>query len=91
VYELVPIAGGLLLGVLLPAIRPGLRALVALAGVAVVGAGATVVSGEYRIGWELLAIDVPGTALAALAGYRWRERSSRGQPAATPYRSRRHS
>jgi hypothetical protein len=67
--ELLPIAGGLFIGALLPFVRSGLRIVVGLAAAAVVGILATVISGEYKIGWEFLAIDIPGAALATGAGY----------------------
>jgi hypothetical protein len=53
-HELFPIAGGLFIGALLPFVPLRL---------------ATVISGEYKIGWEFLAIDIPGAALATVAGY----------------------
>jgi hypothetical protein len=68
-HELFPIAAGLLLGSLLQFLRPSLRLPVGLAAAVVVGITATVISGEYKIGWEFLAIDIPGAALATAAGY----------------------
>ena len=68
-HELFPIAAGLLLGSLLQFLRPSLRLPVGLAAVVVVGVTATVISGEYKIGWEFLAIDIPGAGLATFAGY----------------------
>lgn len=35
----------------------------------VVGVLATIFSGEYKIGWEFLLIDIPVAALAAVGGY----------------------
>ena len=68
-HELFPIAAGLLLGSLLQFLRPSLRLPVGLAAAVVIGFTATVISGEYKIGWEFLAIDIPGAALATAAGY----------------------
>jgi peptidoglycan/LPS O-acetylase OafA/YrhL len=68
-HELFPIAGGLFIGALLPFVPSRLRIVVGLVAAAVVGVLATVVSGEYKIGWEFLAIDIPGAALATVAGY----------------------
>jgi hypothetical protein len=67
-HELFPIAAGLLAGAVLTRVRPTVRLpLGVLAGV-VIGMLATVVSGEFRIGWEFLLIDIPGAALAVVAG-----------------------
>jgi hypothetical protein len=35
----------------------------------VLGTLATVVSGEYRIGWEFLLIDIPLVAVCSLTGF----------------------
>ncbi|NGN69415.1 hypothetical protein G5C51_36695 [Streptomyces sp. A7024] len=66
--ELFPIAAGLVLGAVLALIRPGLRLFAGLVGAILLGVLATVVSGEYLIGWEFLLIDVPLVALCAAAG-----------------------
>lgn len=63
-HELFPIAAGLLIGSGLQFGRPSLRLPVAIAAAVVIGFLATVISGEYKIGWEFLAIDIPGTAIA---------------------------
>ena len=67
--EFFPIAAGLLLGSLLYFLPSRLRAPVGVVAAAAIGFTATVISGEYRIGWEFLAIDIPGAALATLAGF----------------------
>jgi hypothetical protein len=67
--EVFPIVGGLLLGALLVRIPAGRRLWVGLAGAVVIGFLATVISGEYRLGWEFLLIDIPGTALAAACSF----------------------
>ena len=68
-HELFPIAAGLLLGSLLQFLRPSLRLPVGLAAAVAIGVTATVISGEYKIGWEFLLIDIPGAAFATAAGY----------------------
>lgn len=67
-HELFPIAAGLVLGAILALVRPGLRLVTGIVGVALFGVLATVVSGEYLIGWEFLIIDVPLVAVSAAAG-----------------------
>jgi hypothetical protein len=72
--ELFPIASGLGVGMLLGAVRPSLRLRVATVLAVVLGTAATVISGEYRIGWEFLLIDIPLVALCAAAAFaagRW--------------------
>lgn len=67
--EIVPVVGGLVVGSLLPLVPARLRILVAVVAASCVGALATVVSGEYRLGWEYLLFDVPLAALGTVAGY----------------------
>ena len=82
--ELLPIVSGLLVGSLMTLIRPQVRLVVAAASAVVLGTIATVVSGEYRIGWEFLLIDIPLVALGAVAGFALvralRRASSRREP-----------
>jgi hypothetical protein len=68
-HELFPIACGLGVGVLVGAIRPSLRLPVATVLAVVLGTAATIISGEYRIGWEFLLIDIPLVALCAAAAF----------------------
>jgi hypothetical protein len=68
-HELFPITAGLLLGALLQLLRPGLRVPVGVVAAVAIGVTATVISGEYKIGWEFLAIDIPGAGLATIAGF----------------------
>lgn len=83
-HELLPIVSGLLVGSLMPLIRPQVRLVVAAASAVLLGTIATVVSGEYRIGWEFLLIDIPLVALGAVAGFALvrvlRRASSRREP-----------
>lgn len=67
-HELFPIASGLVLGAVLALVRPGLRLAIGIVGAVLFGVLATVVSGEYLIGWEFLIIDVPLVAVSAAAG-----------------------
>ena len=68
-HELFPIVSGLLLGASLPLIRPQMRLKVGVGASVVLGALATIISGEYRIGWEFLLIDIPLVALCSVAGF----------------------
>jgi len=68
-HEIFPIAAGLLVGALITR-QGGWRAVILGAAAAVlVGFTATLISGEYQVGWEFLAIDIPGAALAIAAGW----------------------
>ncbi|HEY7487638.1 MAG TPA: hypothetical protein VH912_24505 [Streptosporangiaceae bacterium] len=65
--ELFPIVSGVLLGLLIGTIRPSLRLWVGVPLATILGVLATVVSGEFRIGWEFLLIDIPLVAASAIA------------------------
>jgi hypothetical protein len=67
--ELFPIVSGLILGAVLPLIRPRMRIAVAVAASVVLGTLATIVSGEYKIGWEFLVIDIPLVAVSSAAAF----------------------
>jgi hypothetical protein len=67
--ELFPIISGLLVGSLLTLIRPQMRLAAGVIASVVLGTTATVVSGEYTIGWEFLLIDIPLVAIASAAGF----------------------
>lgn len=68
--ELVPILGGLLLGVAFASGLPWLRFRAVRAGlVAAVGALATWASGEYLETWWFVALDIGQVALAAIASW----------------------
>jgi hypothetical protein len=69
VNELVPIVGGLVVGLLLRAVPRRARPVVGPLAVLAVGALATVVSREYEVGWEYLLVDIPLTALTTTAGH----------------------
>jgi hypothetical protein len=68
-HELFPIVSGLLLGAALPLIRPRIRLEVGVGASVVLGTLATIISGEYRIGWEFLLIDIPVAALCSVTGF----------------------
>ena len=68
-HELFPVVGGFLLGVLASRLKPALAVPVGATGAIAIGVAATIVSGEFRLSWDFLAIDIPGTALAVASGY----------------------
>jgi len=68
VQELLPIACGLVLGSALGLLRPATGIAVGIAGAVALGATATVLTGEFRISWEYLLVDIPLVACAAFAG-----------------------
>jgi hypothetical protein len=67
--ELIPFGCGLLLGAVLGWVRPSIRLpLGALLAVAC-GIFATVVTGEFRLSWDYLLVDIPLVAASAFAGF----------------------
>lgn len=76
--ELFPLVSGVLTGLVIGLIRPSLRRWAGILLAVVLGTLATIVSGEFAIGWEFLLIDIPlvgGTATATLwATQIWRRR-----------------
>jgi hypothetical protein len=68
VTEFFPIVAGLLCGLLLGSLTARRRVVVGLAFSVVAGVLATVVSGEWRISWAFLLIDIPLVAVSAVAG-----------------------
>jgi hypothetical protein len=63
--ELFPVGGGLVIGLLVGLLRPSLRVGVAVLLSVVFGVVATVVSGEFRISWGYLLVDIPLVAGSA--------------------------
>ena len=66
--ELFPIVAGLVCGMVLGSLTARRRVLVGLAFSVVAGVLATVVSGEWRISWAFLLIDIPLVAVSAAVG-----------------------
>jgi len=66
--EIFPMAAGLVCGVLLGTLTARRRIVVGLAVSVVAGVLATVVSGEWRISWAFLLIDIPLVAVFAACG-----------------------
>ena len=66
--ELFPIVAGLLCGLVLGSLTARRLVLVGLAFSVVAGVLATVVSGEWRISWAFLLIDIPLVAVSAVVG-----------------------
>jgi hypothetical protein len=69
VNELFTVATGLALGSTLTLIRPQMRLRVGVGSSVVLGSIATIISGEYAIGWEFLLIDIPLVAVCSAAGF----------------------
>jgi len=67
--ELFPLACGLLLGVALGLVRPQLRLPLGAALSVACGVLATVLSGEFRLSWDYLAVDIPLVAFAAFTAF----------------------
>lgn len=84
--EVFPILAGALVGLLVGGLRPSLRKSVAIPLVILLGITATVVSGEFRIGWEYLLIDIPLVGLSAVIALSWQRRRwrSRSRPQPRP-------
>ena len=67
VEELVPVASGFVIGLILGLLRPSLRVPIGIVLIFAFGVLATVVSGEYLISWSFLLIDIPLVAVSAAA------------------------
>ena len=67
VEELLPVASGLVIGLILGLLRPSLRMPVGLISIIAFGVLSTVVSGEYLISWSFLLIDIPLVAVSVAA------------------------
>ena len=66
--ELVPMAFGMIVGLLIGTLTARRRLIVWLSASAVLGTAATVLTGEWRISWAFLLVDIPmvaGTAVLA--------------------------
>jgi hypothetical protein len=67
--EIFPIMSGLLVGSVLTLIRPKARLTVVIVASILLGTAATIVSGEYKVSWEFLLIDIPLVAVSSIAGF----------------------
>jgi hypothetical protein len=67
--ELLPAASGLLLGIVAGFVRPAHRLRVAVFASILLGAAATVASGEFRLSWGFVAIDAAIVATSAALGF----------------------
>jgi hypothetical protein len=68
VNEFFPVLAGLVCGILLGSLTVRRPLLVGAVFSVVAGVLATVLSGEWRIGWEFLLIDIPLVGVSALVG-----------------------
>jgi hypothetical protein len=64
--EMFPIACGLLLGAMLGFLRPGVRLPVGVAAAVALGVLATVITGEFKMSWGYVLVDIPLVACATL-------------------------
>jgi hypothetical protein len=67
--ELFPVVSGLAVGFVLGVLRPSLRLAAAVLLSVVFGFIATVASGEFRISWGFLLIDIPLVAGSAALSF----------------------
>jgi hypothetical protein len=67
--ELFPILSGLAVGMILGRLEPGLRKRTGMALVLMLAFLATVVSGEFRVSWSFLLVDIPMVAVPACIGF----------------------
>jgi len=63
--EVFPVVSGVVLGIVVAGIRPSLRLWIGIPVSIVLGLAATVLSGEFEVGWEYLLIDMPLVAVSA--------------------------
>jgi uncharacterized membrane protein YccC len=66
--ELLPLVSGLIVGLALGLLAPRLRFLTGAIAAVVLGTLATVVSGEFKLSWAYLLIDIPLVAVASVGG-----------------------
>jgi hypothetical protein len=78
--ELFPLSAGLVLGTMLGFVRPSIRVPVGAALATALGVLATMASGELKVTWAYLLIDIPLVAVAAVLGFvvtRWLSTAAR--------------
>jgi hypothetical protein len=66
--ELFPIASGFVIGCILGWLRPSMRKWVGVLLAVVFGILATIASGEFRVSWAYLLIDIPLVGFSATVG-----------------------
>ena len=75
--EFLPVLSGILLGSFLGYLRPGKRLRAGAIPAILLGTLATIVSGEFRLSWGFLLVDIPlvagaaALALFAVHQFRW--------------------
>ena len=67
--ELLPVLSGVLLGTILGRLYPGVGKGICLALVLLLAFVATVASGEFRLNWGFIFVDIPMVAVPAYAGF----------------------
>ncbi|MBB5233978.1 hypothetical protein [Deinococcus budaensis] len=67
--ELLPVLSGLLLGLVLSVCPPARRRPVGTLLAVALGLYATVVSGEFRLSWAFVLVDVPLVAVSSLVAF----------------------
>lgn len=67
--ELFPILSGATVGVALGLAASRLRLPIVIAAALVLGTLATIISGEYKIGWEFLLVDIPLVGISSVVGW----------------------
>lgn len=67
--ELFPMMAGAVTGAALAFVTSRRRLALGIAAAVVLGAVATIVSGEYKVGWEFLLIDIPLVGFFAVVGF----------------------
>jgi hypothetical protein len=67
--EVFPLLSGLLVGLALGLLRPKTRLITGVVAAIILGTAATIVSGEYKIGWEFLLVDIPLVAASCAASF----------------------
>jgi hypothetical protein len=68
VDELFPIASGFVIGSILGWLRPSMRKPVGTLLAVVFGVLATIASGEFRLSWAYLLVDIPLVGFSAVVG-----------------------
>lgn len=63
--ELFPVVAGIVVGLVLGLVRPSMRLRTGLPLAVLFGVAATVLSGEFKISWAYLLIDIPLVAVTA--------------------------